>query len=790
MFSKIRSIFLSLTIIAVLLFSAVGTTTVYADDDTPNDTTTSETRSDDDDDNSGKKKKKKSSEEQQQTAPAESGVSTEGSTTETSSADTTVEGATEETAADAQPSATDEPVVSTEESKTESTSTDANLLAQVPENTTVTVLDAEGQAQSLATQDAANAVATTTDPIWCPAAQTTPTPGANGCTPSFTSFDALLTELANNPTIYQGAGTIYVEQGNYGGGESTIDFNSYNLSNISNANLTIQGGWNPATGSTPAGGDTATTSNFTVPIIIGSSTNPWGGSVTIDNIIVSDSSGTGLTVYSNANVTISDSKFLRNNNAGAVINAGQNVAVSNSDFSNTFNQRRQITGLDITSGGSVSLFQVMANGNRRRGADINAAGRVSIGSNLGCTHTIGTATDCSSFSETNGLNGNVFYGFGLRVVTPDAIDLSFVTANNNFLWGADLDAGGDVNITDSVFNANSTLSPTFIDDTGLLVTSGGRVSLNNVQANDNRLIGAVIDSVGDISVNNSTFTNNRGVILDAAGNTTYHGLGLLAVSQGSIFVNGVNASGNMLFGAHLEAGGDVAVAGSTFSNQTSGLTTVLTGRGLEVVSGGNVFLENVVMDSNQLFGGSIQAVGDVFLDLNTATNNGDDGLQVESASCTHLNGGTYSGNAQFGLNLVNSPLNVVVPATFGGNGAGDISPATPATCSLVVGGIPLPARPTGTNSNNMGPSLGSNYSLSSLVQNVSYTTHTNGTVPSISLNGMFGITRERTSNSVVTSIFVGNYTYVYTAFEDDASIDTLQIIVVNPPPIQIAAAGA
>jgi hypothetical protein len=298
----------------------------------------------------------------------------------------------------------------------------------------------------------------------------------------------------------------------------------------------------------------------------------------------------------------------------------------------------------------------------------------------------------------------------------------------------------------------------------------------------------VIDSVGDISVNNSTFTNNRGVILDAAGNTTYHGLGLLAVSQGSIFVNGVNASGNTLFGAHLEAGGDVAVAGSTFSNQTSGLTTVLTGTGLEVISGGNVFLENVVMDSNQLFGGSIQAVGDVFLDLNTATNNGDDGLQVESASCTHLNGGTYSGNAQFGLNLVNSPLNVLSPATFGGNGAGDISPATPATCSLVIGGNPLPTSPTGSSSNNTGSS-GS--SLSSVVQNISYTTHTAGTLlPGISLNGMFGITRERTSNSVVTSIFVGNYTYVYTAFEDDSSIETLQIIVVSPPPIQIAGTGA
>src|SRR5687768_17889775 len=52
----------------------------------------------------------------------------------------------------------------------------------------------------------------------------------------------------------------------------------------------------------------------------------------------------------------------------------------------------------------------------------------------------------------------------------------------------------------SIFNANSTNSPAFIDDTGLLIESGGNTSLNNVQANDNRLIGAVIDSVGTVSI--------------------------------------------------------------------------------------------------------------------------------------------------------------------------------------------------------------------------------------------------------------------------------------------------
>jgi hypothetical protein len=663
-------------------------------------------------------------------------------------------------------------------------------LSAVPDNTSVTVLNADGQPEPLATQEAAAAIASTSDPIWCPQGQP-PIPGANGCTASFTSFNDLLTFLSGN-AAFQGAGTIFVEQGAYAGGESVIDFNAYNLSNISSSNLTVQGGWD--TTANPVDPATASTSNFTVPILIGSSTNPWGGSLTINNIMITGAQS-GLTLYSQNNiavsyvqatdsvtgagaelesvggdVTINNSKFLRNNTAGAIIRAGRNVAVANSEFSNTFNQRRQIIGLDITSGGSVSLLNVLANGNRRVGTRINAGGRVTIGS--------------SQFSETNGLNGGVFYGYGLQVVTPDAIDLAGVTANNNFLWGASLDAGGDVAIIDSIFNANSTSSPTFIDDTGLIVTSAGNVALNNVTANDNRLIGAAIDAAGTVSISNSTFSNNQGVTVDAGGTTTIHGLGLMVVSLNSIFLNNVTASNNSLFGAHLDAGGEAAVNNSTFSSN---------GSGLEVISAGNASLANTILDGNQTFGASIQAGPHVFLDLLTATNNGTDGVQV-AAACTHLNGGTYSGNGQYGLNLTTSALDLAVMPTFGGNTGGDIFPATPTTCPPPVV-IITPANPGSAVSTNSPQGSSSNGNTSGLQQAVSFIPNTgNGasgtSLLGLSLNGLFGITREAISNGTVTSIFAGNYVYVYTVYNDDLSIDNLQIIVVTPAPrTQVAMVG-
>ena len=801
MFGKIRTALLSLAVIAVLIFSAIGPTTVYADDGQPPDATAphtidSESDSGDADkcdsnkegknkDNKGKKNKS-GGKHSNKCSSAEEAADASGSEGESGAADSAPDtsggtGSAEEASA---PAADTPP---------------ADLLSQVPENTSVTVLNTDGEPEPLATQEAAHAIATTTDPIWCP--QVTPgvapppTPGANGCTPSFTSFTDLLTFLAANATTFQGAGTIYVEQGTYGGGESVIDFNAYNLSNISSSDLTVQGGWD--TTANPVDPATASTSNFIVPILIGSSTNPWGGSLTINNLVITGAQS-GLTLYSQNNISllniqvtdsvtgsgaelnagrdvnVINSKFLRNNTAGAIVNAGANVAVATSEFSNSFNQRRQIKGLDITSGGSVSLFQVLAIGNRRVGTDINAVGRVTIGS--------------SEFSETNGLNGGVFYGYGLRVVTPDAIDLAGVTANNNFLWGADLDAGGDVAILDSVFNANSTESPTFIDDTGLLVTSGGNVALNGVTANDNRLIGAVIDAVGSVSITNSTFSNNRGVTVDAGGASTLHGLGLQVTSLNSILLNLVTASNNTLFGARLDAGGEVAINNSTFSNNSTGSATDLLGRGLEVISAGNASIANTTLDSNQTFGGSIQAGGRTFLDVVTATNNGTDGLQVQ-AMCTHLNGGTYSGNGQYGLNLINSALDITVMPTFASNGAGDIFPATPATCP--------PLFPIFTGSNpgtvtNQGASSNTN-NTSGLQQAVSYNSLTGAgsNATSTSLVGaslsslMYGITREVTADAMVTSIFVGNYIYVYTIYnaDTDPSLDNLQIILVTPAPV-------
>jgi Right handed beta helix region len=855
---KVRSSLLSLVIIAVLLFSAVGPTIVYADggtstDTPPTETTTSECASDGTSSECPSEVTAAEATATPEEAVAETTTDTNGST-ETSTCSSSDGAATDASTPDSkgcasteEATATVEPAADGSEPGVEATappaaeevtpateeavpSEDPTILNDVPENVTVEVVNADGQSEPLATQAAADAIATS-DPMWCPVVNGTATPpGGAGCTQSFPSFNELLNFLSGpGNATYQGAGTIYVQQGAYNGGESSVDLNSssYNLSNIHNSDLTITGGWNISTNTV----DPASTSNLTIPILIGTSSNPWGGSLTINNINISNTSGTGLILYAqddislenitvtnSANgagaelhagqnpdpnnshdVNISNSHFERNKTAGAIITAPSgNVTIRNSSFSNPANARRQMTGIDITSGGSVSLLDVLADENREAGATINAGGSVSIGGSG--NPFSGSIT--TSFSGTKGMNGSNFTGYGLQVVTTSDIAISNVAANNNFLWGASL-TGGNVTIANSMFNANTTASPGFIDDTGLLVTSSGTVNIDHIEAKDNRLTGATItaNGTGNVSINDSVFTNNNGVTVDSAGNQTFHGFGLNVVTgSGSISLNRVDASNNTLFGAHLESQGfggvfgDITISSnppdpsnpiaplvtiSTFSNNTTsnnptGPSPTPLGRGLEVITGGNVFLDHVLINNNETFGANIQAGGDIFLDTVTATNNGSNGVEAQG-NCTtlFLISGTYTNNGQYGLSIINMaliqsglPLPVVTP-----NGAGDIFqnpgtcvfPATPATPPATPGtpSAPAPvASQTGSNglTNPVSYALGNSFSTDLGVRS---SDGISGNLGKVTLNSF--LANARLANGIRVSIFTGKYAYIYSS---------------------------
>ncbi len=138
------------------------------------------------------------------------------------------------------------------------------ILDQAPEGTEIVVLNTDGSIEPLATQAAAEAIATS-DPIWCPAVQTTPTPGANGCTPSQATVDDLLNTISGDPT-YNGDGTIFFTT-DYHTDDIYINGGDDRVANLDN--LAIVG---------DTGGGAAAT--LTVPVFIAE----WWGDIHIGNL--------------------------------------------------------------------------------------------------------------------------------------------------------------------------------------------------------------------------------------------------------------------------------------------------------------------------------------------------------------------------------------------------------------------------------------------------------------------------------------------------------------------------
>jgi hypothetical protein len=192
------------------------------------------------------------------------------------------------------------------------------ILQSLPEDTSVIVLNENGEPEPLASQTAAEIIAEG-DPVWCPAGAV---PGDLGCSASFTSLLALVENF-----VPAGHGTIWIQSGADSSGSAITIDGSGNWSSAANYALTLQGGWDGNSGGTI----TTTNSFFNVPISILN----WNNTVTIKNITVQD---TSLPAYSGlsalniiGSVTIVNSNFSKNY-VGADIRANGSISVTNSIF--------------------------------------------------------------------------------------------------------------------------------------------------------------------------------------------------------------------------------------------------------------------------------------------------------------------------------------------------------------------------------------------------------------------------------------------------------------------------
>jgi hypothetical protein len=500
------------------------------------------------------------------------------------------------------------------------------VLEQAPPDTQVVVVNEEGAVEPLATVEAAE-ILVTGDPVWCPGSAA-PTPGANGCTPGYTTMAALAAELGTG--AYTGAGTIWVESSYAGNDNSEVTLNHSSMSGLTD--LTVQGGWSGTSGDATIGAAPVFDVAFNIL--------NWLGSVTVNNLTFTGASDTyaSLAVDTTGNITVDDVTVTGNTaGTGASLDSCQyggglcagtgNVTVTDSTFSGN-----NFIGLAVNSGGNTTLANVTAIGNLGpggayiTGVDDDGTGDVTVTG--------------STFS------GNV-NGTGVDVLSDGNVTLTNVTADGNN-DGSIIDTTpgtGSVTVNGGQYNDN--------DWDGLDVYSGGDITVANAVISDNSspgldTYGAYLDATagtGTISVSNSTLNNNDGY-------------GLFGIAHGNVTLTNVDVDGGGITddGALIKSiDGTATVNGGTFTNNTKS--------GLIAIGGLQVDLVNVDVSLNLGDGAKVYSTF-------TYACFGTTGIPV------NVDGGTYTNNAGVPLTIKPGPDGTVVvstaPApTISGNGGGD-----------------------------------------------------------------------------------------------------------------------
>ena len=157
-------------------------------------------------------------------------------------------------------------------------------------------------------------------------------------------------------------------------------------------------------------------------------------------------------------------------------------------------------GLVVDAGGGILINHVQAGDTLNGGNTLNGAILTSTDADSATVTGNVTVTQ----SEFN-LNPN---GNGLKITTDGNITLTDITASDN-QTGADLDTTDGtgtitVNATDPALPSNFTDN----DGTGLHAESGNTIDLSNVDASGNGSNGAYLDAAGNITVTDSTFSDN------------------------------------------------------------------------------------------------------------------------------------------------------------------------------------------------------------------------------------------------------------------------------------------
>jgi hypothetical protein len=526
-------------------------------------------------------------------------------------------------------------------------STLPELIEQLPENTTVVVTDASGEAVPLVTEAAAQTISNG-DPIWCPLG-VAPKDNTGGCSPSFKGFTdttssggdtgliAWLTNGLNSGAVSK-AGTIWIASsslsvGSYSSTNETpvttsltksinIDGNTV-AGTMETFSLTIQGGWN----GTPLsmGLYTDPTTGLVAPSVFDKpfAITGWAGAVTIKNvefnnvnITAGNTPTTGdyaLKVQTTGNITLDtvtvvDSQNINSNNMGGAAldntlptHAGLGtITVNNGVFNGNDGD-----GLVIQSDNTVTTKNLIANGNGGIGVLIDNDNNTTLAPDKSVSMT--------GFKQFNG-NGYE----GLKIISKGLITLSNLTAEHNGVTSAS--PGVSIDNTGSSLKQGVTITGTsyFVDNTGdgLSVKSYGAITVYNLNAFDNDGNGVSLDNCGKTTLSGKFVCNTnaapRAVLINGSSNLLWnHADGLNVLSAGTITTYSLTADQNTSNGVTLDNSLNTTGSYGISMYGTNYFTGNVTGHGLAIYSHGVITTTNLNASFNGANGAMIDNCNDI-----------------------------------------------------------------------------------------------------------------------------------------------------------------------------------
>lgn len=531
---------------------------------------------------------------------------------------------------EAQPEETPQPEPTVDSVSEEESQPVAEILEQLPEDTTLVVLDEEGQAVSLATQEAEDAVLLA-DPRWCPASAVPPA----GCSPYFSSFLDLIAWLDTNDPGLGKAGTIWIDAAydSSVNDPTATDFilNGGDLPTMAKYALTINGGWLPNASFGGSAISTTDLSEINVPFKIIN----WNAPVTIKNIIVTGASGAdyALEVGTTAGlITVTNVDVSNNNTTLGGANLSNNLAPTTSPGvtvnDSNFNDNNG-NGLEVNTKGAINLKNVNVNGNSENGAFL--------------VNTFATTAQAVNLTGTNSFKYNGFDG--LKVFSKGVITLNYITASYNgengvYLDNCAMDFGSGF-CTNTFASAVTIKGYNYFSNNGLdglRVFSNGVITVSNITANNN---GTGSSSLDRENVNTDYDAFGKGVYLDNSGATT------VPTTKRGVVVNGTNFfNNNISNGLFIISDGLITIANITaHENQCD-----------EIAEDGSTYCAGVYLYSN----GGITQTGYI-----NVADNLKDGLRIISYNTSTTLTTLYAdGNGRDGIHFDGSgsplPANITI----------------------------------------------------------------------------------------------------------------------------------